>query len=39
MLGLEVGADDCVVEPFSISEAVFRGQALLRRSEQMDYTP
>jgi DNA-binding response OmpR family regulator len=34
LLGLEVGADDYVVKPFSPREAVLRVQALLRRSER-----
>ena len=35
LLGLEVGADDYVVKPFSPREAVLRVQALLRRSERL----
>jgi len=35
VLGLEVGADDYVVKPFSPREAVLRVQALLRRSERL----
>ena len=34
LLGLEVGADDYVVKPFSPREAVLRVQALLRRTER-----
>jgi DNA-binding response OmpR family regulator len=35
LLGLEMGADDYVVKPFSPREAVLRVQALLRRSERL----
>lgn len=35
LLGLEVGADDYVVKPFSPREAVLRVQALLRRGERL----
>lgn len=35
LLGLEVGADDYVVKPFSPREVVLRVQALLRRSERL----
>ncbi|MEO6143367.1 MAG: response regulator transcription factor [Dermatophilaceae bacterium] len=35
LLGLEVGADDYMVKPFSPREAVLRVQALLRRSERL----
>jgi DNA-binding response OmpR family regulator len=38
LLGLEVGADDYVVKPFSPREAVLRVQALLRRSERLGST-
>ena len=38
LLGLEVGADDYVVKPFSPREAVLRVQALLRRSERLGAT-
>ena len=35
LLGLEVGADDYVVKPFSPREAVLRVKALLRRAERL----
>lgn len=35
VLGLEVGADDYVVKPFSPREAVLRVHALLRRAERL----
>jgi len=35
LLGLEVGADDYVVKPFSPREALLRVQALLRRGERL----
>lgn len=35
LMGLEVGADDYVVKPFSPREVVLRVQALLRRSERL----
>ncbi len=35
LLGLEVGADDYVVKPFSPREAVLRVHALLRRAERL----
>ncbi len=35
LLGLELGADDYMVKPFSPREAVLRVQALLRRSERL----
>jgi len=35
LLGLEVGADDYVVKPFSPREAVLRVRALLRRAERL----
>jgi DNA-binding response OmpR family regulator len=35
LLGLEVGADDYLVKPFSPRESVLRVQALLRRSERL----
>ena len=35
LLGLEVGADDYVVKPFSPREVVLRIRALLRRSERL----
>jgi DNA-binding response OmpR family regulator len=38
LLGLEMGADDYVVKPFSPREAVLRVQALLRRSERLGAT-
>ena len=38
LLGLEVGADDYVVKPFSPREAVLRVQALLRRAERLGAT-
>ena len=38
LLGLEVGADDYVVKPFSPREAVLRVQALLRRAERLGST-
>jgi len=34
VLGLELGADDYVVKPFSVSELMARIKAVLRRSEQ-----
>jgi DNA-binding response OmpR family regulator len=42
LVGLEVGADDYVVKPFSPRELVLRVQALLRREERLaglDLTP
>lgn len=38
LLGLEVGADDYMVKPFSPREAVLRVQALLRRGERLGST-
>ena len=36
ILGLEIGADDYVVKPFSIRELVARVKALLRRASRLD---
>ncbi|MEP7035422.1 MAG: response regulator transcription factor [Dermatophilaceae bacterium] len=38
LLGLELGADDYMVKPFSPREVVLRVQALLRRSERLGAT-
>ena len=38
VLGLEIGADDYLVKPFSISELLARVKALLRRVEQFGRT-
>ena len=35
LLGLEMGADDYMVKPFSPRESVLRVQALLRRAERL----
>ena len=35
LLGLEIGADDYMVKPFSPRECVLRVQALLRRAERL----
>ena len=35
LLGLEIGADDYMVKPFSPRETVLRVQALLRRAERL----
>jgi DNA-binding response OmpR family regulator len=39
LLGLDLGADDYLVKPFSPREAVGRVQALLRRAERLGSTP
>ncbi|MGB8385076.1 MAG: response regulator transcription factor [Dermatophilaceae bacterium] len=39
LLGLELGADDYLVKPFSPREAVARVQALLRRAERLGAQP
>jgi DNA-binding response OmpR family regulator len=39
LVGLETGADDYVVKPFSPREVVLRVAALLRRTEQLAGTP
>ena len=36
ILGLEIGADDYVVKPFSIRELIARVKALLRRASRLD---
>ncbi|MFK8051375.1 MAG: response regulator transcription factor [Woeseiaceae bacterium] len=39
VLGLELGADDYLVKPFSILELLARVKAILRRSEQLTIAP
>ena len=39
LVGLETGADDYVVKPFSPREVVLRVEALLRRTERLAGTP
>jgi two-component system, OmpR family, alkaline phosphatase synthesis response regulator PhoP len=39
VLGLELGADDYMVKPFSVRELVARVRAMLRRADQSDYQP
>ena len=39
LVGLETGADDYVVKPFSPRELVLRVEALLRRAERLAGTP
>jgi phosphate regulon transcriptional regulator PhoB len=39
IVGLELGADDYIVKPFSISELMARIKAVLRRSEKKPETP
>ena len=38
IIGLEIGADDYVVKPFSVRELVARARAVLRRQGQADQT-
>lgn len=39
VLGLELGADDYMVKPFSVRELVARVRAMLRRADHGDYQP
>lgn len=39
IVGLELGADDCVTKPFSLSELVARARAVLRRMEPQREPP
>jgi DNA-binding response OmpR family regulator len=39
VLGLDVGADDCVTKPFGIREIVARVGAILRRNERYEASP
>ncbi len=39
IVGLELGADDYVVKPFSVRELILRIRAILRRQEQVQQNP
>jgi DNA-binding response OmpR family regulator len=39
VLGLEVGADDYLIKPFSVPELVARVKAIIRRNEQYQVSP
>ncbi len=39
IVGLELGADDYVVKPFSVRELILRMRAILRRQQQVEQSP